>query len=110
MLRLFSVSACVPVDVQQPGSSCSPAAARTADKHERSSLLRAAHLRRIRAKAEDESRKVDEVSFINSLTTAGRKADLQQRLEDGEQIARQGWGVHCSSLILATQPLWQDYT
>lgn len=65
-------------------SSTSPGAVRTADKHQRSSLLRAAHLRRIRAKAEDESRKVDEVSFINNLTNAGKKADLQQRLEDGE--------------------------
>jgi hypothetical protein len=67
-----------------PASSSSVAAARSADKHQRSSLLRAAHLRRIRAKAEDESRKVDEVSFINNLTTAGKKADLQQRLEDGK--------------------------
>lgn len=53
------------------------------DKHQRSELLRAAHLRRIKAKAGDESRKVDEVSFINSLTNAGKKADLQQRLEEG---------------------------
>lgn len=61
----------------------SVSATNAADKHQRSSLLRAAHLRRIRAKAEDESRKVDEVSFINYLTNAGKKADLQQRLEEG---------------------------
>jgi hypothetical protein len=61
----------------------SAAAGRAVDKHQRSELLRAAHLRRIKAKAGDESRKVDEVSFINSLTNAGKKADLQQRLEEG---------------------------
>lgn len=56
-----------------------------ADKHQRSELLRAAHIRRIRAKAGDEARKVEEVSFINTLNNEGKKADLQQRLEEGEQ-------------------------
>jgi hypothetical protein len=75
---------CHTLQAQEPTTGdASHAAARTADKHQRSSLLRAAHLRRIRAKAEDESRKVDEVSFINNLTNAGKKADLQQRLEEG---------------------------
>ncbi|WIA08582.1 hypothetical protein OEZ85_008011 [Tetradesmus obliquus] len=55
-----------------------------ADKHQRSELLRAAHIRRIRAKAGDETRKVEEVSFINTLNNEGKKADLQQRLEEGE--------------------------
>ncbi|WIA28636.1 hypothetical protein OEZ86_011173 [Tetradesmus obliquus] len=55
-----------------------------ADKHQRSELLRAAHIRRIRAKAGDEARKVEEVSFINTLNNEGKKADLQQRLEEGE--------------------------
>ncbi|KAF6263637.1 hypothetical protein COO60DRAFT_379382 [Scenedesmus sp. NREL 46B-D3] len=55
-----------------------------ADKHQRSELLRAAHIRRIKAKAGDETRKVEEVSFINALNNEGRKADLQQRLEEGE--------------------------
>jgi hypothetical protein len=73
------------LQVPEPASSSpSPAAAHSADRHQRSSLLRAAHLHRIRAKAEDESRKVDEVPFINNLTNAGKKADLQQRLEEGE--------------------------
>lgn len=64
-------------------ATAAAAAAQSADKHKRSELLRAAHLRRIKAKAGDESRKVHELSFINSLTTAGKKADLQQRLEEG---------------------------
>lgn len=55
----------------------------SADKHQRSELLRAAHLRRIKAKAGDEVRKVHEVTFINTLTNAGRRANLQQRLEEG---------------------------
>lgn len=82
------------LQVQEQASSSSQAASKTADKHQRSSLLRAAHLRRIRAKAEDESRKVDEVSFINTLTNAGKKADLQQRLEEGK-----GWR-RCASPTL----------
>jgi hypothetical protein len=76
---------------------------RSADKHQRSSLLRAAHLRRIRAKAEDESRKVDEVSFINNLTTAGKKADLQQRLEDGKGHAKLPPDVICRAWTVACQ-------
>jgi hypothetical protein len=73
------------LQVPEPASSwASPTAAHSADRHQRSSLLRAAHLHRIRAKAKDESHKVDEVSFINNLTNAGKKADLQQRLEEGE--------------------------
>ncbi|KAF8072639.1 hypothetical protein HT031_000299 [Scenedesmus sp. PABB004] len=62
----------------------SAAAARSADKHQRSEALRAAHIGRIKAKAGDEARKVEEVTFINTLNTEGKKADLQQRLEDGE--------------------------
>lgn len=84
----FCCSAVSSQGPQPVSSSASPAAARSVDKLQRSSLLRAAHLRRIRAKAEDESRKVDEVFFINNLTTAGKKADLQQRLEEGEGLAQ----------------------
>ena len=60
------------------------AAARSADKHQRSEVLRAAHISRIKAKALDETRKVEEVTFINTLNNEGKKADLQQRLEEGE--------------------------
>lgn len=58
-------------------------AARTADKHQRSKVLRAAHIGRIKAKALDETRKVEEVTFINTLNNEGRKAELQQKLEEG---------------------------
>jgi hypothetical protein len=70
---------------QQEEEGAANAAAARADKHQRSELLRAAHISRIRAKAGDETRKVEEVSFINALNNEGKKADLQQRLEDGEQ-------------------------
>lgn len=60
------------------------AAARSADKHQRSEVLRAAHISKIKAKALDETRKVEEVTFINTLNNEGRKADLQQRLEEGK--------------------------
>lgn len=73
------------------------AAARSADKHQRSELLRAAHIGRIKAKALDETRKVEEVTFINTLNNEGKKADLQQRLEEGKQTDSAAYG---SQLVL----------
>eukprot|EP00879_Flechtneria_rotunda_P024420 GHRR01025888.1.p1 GENE.GHRR01025888.1~~GHRR01025888.1.p1 ORF type:complete len:610 (+),score=296.05 GHRR01025888.1:60-1832(+) len=62
----------------------SAAAARSASKHQRSELLRAAHISRIRAKAGDETRKVEEVNLSNTLSHEGKKAGLQHRLEEGD--------------------------
>ena len=58
-------------------------AAKASGKHERSKVLRDAHLKRIKAKAGDETRKVEEVTFINTLKDEEKKAVLQQRLEEG---------------------------
>lgn len=69
-----------PVQEEEAGAS----AAKYGDKHQRSEELRAAHIKRIKAKAGDETRKVEEVTFINQLKDEEKKAVLQQRLEDGE--------------------------
>eukprot|EP00775_Hariotina_reticulata_P010480 gene10480-10639_t len=68
----------------ESGGASAAAAKAIEDKYHRSEVRRAAHIKAIRAKANDEIRKVEEVAFINSLNNEGRKADLQQRLEEGE--------------------------
>ena len=61
----------------------SDAAARGDEKRRRSEALRAAHLGRIRARAGDEGKKVEEVTFINTLNHQGRQADLHNKLQHG---------------------------
>jgi hypothetical protein len=84
-LMPYLLSTALSVWCGQEEEGAANAAAARADKHQRSELLRAAHISRIRAKAGDETRKVEEVSFINTLNNEGKKADLQQRLEEGER-------------------------
>jgi len=69
------------------GGATAAAAKAIENKYQQSELRRAAYIKAIRAKANDEIRKVEEVAFINSLNNEGRKADLQQRLEEGELSA-----------------------
>ena len=52
-----------------------------AQRQRRSQALRQAHLTEIRQKAGDETKKVHEVQFINSLQNQDRKLCLKQRLE-----------------------------
>lgn len=74
----------VSFDSPQEDAGGAAAATRLDDRHQRSEARREAHLNRIKAKAGDEGRKVEEVTFINALNVIEKKAVLQQRLEEGE--------------------------
>jgi hypothetical protein len=56
-------------------------------KHARSAELRQQHMASVVQKAADETRKVEEVAFINQLLGQDRKLCLQQKHEDGERFA-----------------------
>ncbi len=68
-----------------------------AAKQQRGERLRSAHIATIAYRAGDEARKVQEVAFINALTSEDKKLCLQQRLEEGGGEVAGAWVSWCGS-------------